>query len=117
MRRAVVLVLLIVGLPLATSAQELRLPNKDGSVKFAVIGDSGEPGKGQTAIANQMNLWQSRYPFEFVLMAGDNLYGRERPGDYEKKFSIPYKGLLEKGVKFYAALGNHDDVEQRLYKH
>ena len=116
MRRAVVLVLLLVGLPLAAPAQELRLPNQDGSVKFAVIGDSGEPGRGQTAIANQMAAWLTRYKFEFVLMAGDNLYGTERPNDYQKKFEIPYKALLSSGVKFYAALGNHDDVEQRLYK-
>ena len=116
MRRLVVLVLLIAGLPLAAAAQELRLPNKAGSVKFAVIGDSGQPGKGQTAIADQMTAWRTRFPFEFVLMTGDNLYGSERPRDYEKKFSIPYKALLDGGVKFYAALGNHDDAEQRLYK-
>jgi hypothetical protein len=116
MRRVVVLLLVVIGWPLAGSAQELRLPNKPGSVKFAVIGDSGQPGKGQTAIANQMAKWRSTYPFEFVLMLGDNLYGTERPGDYAKKFEIPYKALLDGGVKFYAALGNHDDVEQRLYK-
>jgi predicted phosphodiesterase len=116
MRRVVILLLLVVGWPLAAPAQELRLPNKPGSVKFAVIGDSGQPGKGQTAIANQMAKWRSTYPFEFVLMLGDNLYGTERPGDYAKKFEIPYKALLDGGVKFYAALGNHDDVEQRLYK-
>jgi hypothetical protein len=116
MRRLSVLVFLIVGLPLVASAQELRLPNKEGSVKFAVIGDSGEPGKGQTAIAAQMANWRTKYPFEFVLMMGDNLYGTERAGDYQKKFEIPYKALLSGGVKFYAALGNHDDAEQRLYK-
>ena len=117
MRRLAVLVLLFVGLPLAAPAQDLRLPNKDGSVKFAVIGDSGQPGRGQNAIADQMTAWRTRFPFEFVLMTGDNLYGRERPGDYEKKFEIPYEALLAANVKFYASLGNHDDVEQRLYKH
>jgi hypothetical protein len=117
MRRLVVLVSLLVGLPLAAAGQDLRLPNKEGSVKFAVIGDSGQPGKGQNAIASQMTAWRSRFPFEFVLMTGDNLYGSERPGDYQKKFEIPYRPLLNAGVKFYASLGNHDDAEQRLYKH
>src|SRR5688572_21727703 len=102
MRRLSILVLLVVGLPLASSAQELRLPNKEGSVKFAVIGDSGQPGKGQNAIAAQMANWHTKYPFEFVLMMGDNLYGTERPSDYQKKFEIPYKALLSSGVKFYA---------------
>ena len=117
MRRLVVFVTLLVGLPLAAHAQDLRLPNKEGSVKFAVIGDSGQPGRGQNAIASQMNNWRSRFPFEFVLMTGDNLYGSERASDYQKKFEIPYKPLLDANVKFYASLGNHDDVEQRLYKH
>jgi predicted phosphodiesterase len=116
MRRLVVLALLVVGLPLSSQAQELRLPNKEGSVKFAIIGDSGQPGRGQIAVANQMNTWRSRFAYDFVLMVGDNLYGTESPRDYEKKFGTPYKAILDAGVKFYAALGNHDDAEQRLYK-
>ena len=116
MRRLVVIALLLVGLPLATPAQDLRLPNKPDSLKFAVIGDSGQPGSGQSAIAKQMAAWRTRYPFEFVLMTGDNLYGRESARDYEKKFSIPYKPLIDAGVKFYASLGNHDDEGQIQYK-
>jgi 3',5'-cyclic AMP phosphodiesterase CpdA len=49
-------------------------------------------------------------------MLGDNLYGSERPEDYASKFELPYKALLDAGVKFYAALGNHDDPNQRFYK-
>jgi hypothetical protein len=56
------------------------------------------------------------YPFELVLMMGDNMYGSERPRDYERKFERPYKPLLDAKVKFYASLGNHDDREQRFYK-
>ena len=117
MRRLLALALTIAVLPVAAGAQELRVPNKQGSLKFAVIGDAGQPGKGQTAVANQMANWHKVFPFEFVLMTGDNLYGRERPSDYRKKFEIPYKALLDSGVKFYASLGNHDDPEQRFYKH
>jgi hypothetical protein len=32
------------------------------------------------------------------------------------KFEEPYKALLDAGVKFYAALGNHDDTNQIYYK-
>jgi 3',5'-cyclic AMP phosphodiesterase CpdA len=122
-RRSLVVALLAVVVPSLAPAQqtmaptqELKLPNKPGSLKFAVIGDSGQPGDGQTAIAKQMTAWRARYPFEFVIMAGDNLYGRERPGDYEKKFSIPYRPLIDAGVEFYASLGNHDDDGQTQYK-
>ena len=115
MRRFAVLALLLVASSLAT-AQELRLPNKEGSIKFAVIGDSGEPGTGQTEIAKQMAAWRTRFPYEFVLMMGDNLYGSERPRDYERKFAAPFKALIDGGVKFYASLGNHDDAGQTQYK-
>ena len=102
--------------PTIAPTQDLRLPNKAGSLKFAVIGDSGEPGTGQTNVAAQMAKWRGRYPFELVLMMGDNLYGTERPRDYEKKFAAPYKPIIDAGVKFYAALGNHDDAGQIQYK-
>ena len=116
MRRLLLVVLPLVAFPLAAPAQDLRLPNKQGSVKLAVIGDAGQPGSGQTAIARQMAEWRARFPFEFVLMTGDNLYGKERPRDYREKFEIPYKPLLDAGVKFYASLGNHDDDGQTQYK-
>jgi len=49
-------------------------------------------------------------------MLGDNLYGRERPSDYEEKFERPYKPLLDAGVSFHASLGNHDDPTQVNYE-
>ena len=116
MRQFALMAVLLVSLPSATAGQELRLPNKEGSVKFAIIGDSGEPGTGQRAVALQLAAWRGRFPFEFTLMMGDNLYGTERPKDYETKFSIPYKALIDGGVKFYASLGNHDDAGQIQYK-
>ena len=44
MRRLLFIAVLIATLPLPIAAQELRLPNKPGSVKFAVIGDTGTGG-------------------------------------------------------------------------
>jgi len=116
MRRVVIVALLLISLPVAGTTQELRLPNKAGSLKFAVIGDTGQPGSGQTGIARQMAAWRTKFPFEFALMTGDNLYGTETARDYEQKFALPYKTLLDGGVKFYAALGNHDNAAQINYK-
>ena len=56
------------------------------------------------------------FPFEFVLLLGDNIYGGERPQDFVKKFERPYKALLDLQIPFYASLGNHDDPNQRFYK-
>ena len=117
MRRVTLLiVLLFVALAGGLAAQELRLPNKNGSVKFAVIGDGGTGGSGQKAVASQMAAFRNKFKFEFAILLGDNLYGSERPGDYRNKFEIPYKALIDGGVKFYASLGNHDDPGQRQYK-
>jgi hypothetical protein len=68
-------------------------------------------------VAKQLIAARGKFPYSFVLMTGDNLYGSESPSDYERKFEIPYKPLLEAGVKFYASLGNHDEPNQRFYKH
>ncbi|MEP6915951.1 MAG: metallophosphoesterase [Acidobacteriota bacterium] len=94
----------------------LTLPNKADSLKFAVFGDFGTGSKEQYALATQMKRVHDAFPFELVTLVGDNLYGSERPQDFQKKFEIPYQPLLDAGVKFYASLGNHDANEQRFYK-
>lgn len=116
MRRVLAVTTLIAALVISAEAQKLTLPMKDGSVRFAVIGDSGTGGGAQQKVADRIAATRKMFPFEFTLMLGDNLYGRENPGDYREKFEEPYKPLIDAGVKFYAALGNHDDPNQRLYK-
>src|SRR6266705_922436 len=104
--------------PAALIAQNinLTLPMKQGSVKFAVIGDTGTGDNHQLAVAKQLTGARAQFPFDFVIMMGDNLYGGNSAKDYDKKFAIPYKPLLDGGVKFYASLGNHDDPSERFYK-
>ena len=92
------------------------LPNRDDSIKFAVIGDTGTGGREQYEVAARMTEGLARFPFKFVLMMGDNMYGGESPADFVRKFERPYKPMLDKGVKFYASLGNHDEPTQRFYK-
>jgi predicted phosphodiesterase len=98
------------------AAQQLTFPLEKGSVRFAVIGDSGTGNQMQYDTAEQLTRVQQKFPFEFVLMMGDNIYGGKAPRDFEKKFEVPYKGLLGAGVKFYASLGNHDVPEEQSYK-
>src|SRR5690349_14809666 len=87
----------------AGSAASLELPLRPKSVRFAVIGDNGTGLEPQYETARQMVKWREQFPFEFVVMLGDNLYGRQRPNDFKRKFEEPYKPLLDAGVKFYAA--------------
>ena len=105
--------------PAAAAPKErsrLTLPNKESSVRFAVIGDTGTGGEPQNQLAETFFQYRGIFPFKFALMLGDNLYGGEDPVDYAKKFERPYQPLLDAGVKFYATLGNHDNSNQRLYK-
>jgi 3',5'-cyclic AMP phosphodiesterase CpdA len=97
-------------------AQDLTVPNAKDSLKFAVIGDSGTGNSDQYRLAKKFAEIRQRFPFEFVLMMGDNMYGGENARDFERKFEIPYKPVLDAGVKFYASLGNHDSPNQRMYK-
>ena len=119
MIRSTIPVLLLAAAVLAQQNQtrQLTLPNTKDSVRFAILGDAGTGGSGQGELGKVLADYRSRFPFDFVLMLGDNLYGSENPSDYERKFERPYKALLDAGVKFYASLGNHDEPNQRFYKH
>ena len=99
-----------------SAVTETRPPVGRDSVKFLVLGDTGTGDRAQYEVANQ--VWQSRqaFPYEFAIMLGDNIYGSERPQDFSLKFERPYKALLDANIPFYAALGNHDDPNQRYYK-
>jgi hypothetical protein len=98
------------------AAATVALPNKDGSFKFAVLGDFGTGDRPQYQLADQMAKVHERFAYELVITVGDNIYGADRPQDMRKKFEEPYKVLLGAGVKFYASLGNHDDRAQARYK-
>ncbi|HEX5041944.1 MAG TPA: metallophosphoesterase [Candidatus Polarisedimenticolaceae bacterium] len=102
--------------PAAVVEAPVALPNANGSLKFAVLGDFGTAGRRQYELADRMFEVHKAFPFEIVLLVGDNLYGAERPQDFRSKFETPYKALLDAGVKFYGALGNHDAREQRYYE-
>ena len=87
----------------------------DEIVRFAVIGDNGTGKAPQYEVGVQLAAARASFPFQFVIMLGDNLYGSQRPADFVDKFERPYAPLLQAGVPFYAALGNHDQPGNRDY--
>jgi predicted MPP superfamily phosphohydrolase len=109
-----ILMFISVSLPLVHAGQ-FNFPLKPDSVRFAAIGDMGTGEKPQYEIAQQMINARRTFPFDFVIMLGDNIYGGSSSKDFQKKFETPYKPLLDAGVKFYASLGNHDNPNERLY--
>ena len=96
--------------------EHVALPNKEGSFKFTVLGNSGTGEQAQYQLAEQMAIFHMRFKFDHVLLTGGNIAGSERPQDYMKKFELPYKPLLDAGVKFHASLGADDDPHQSHYK-
>ena len=106
-----------VGARVSAPALSLTLPNKDDSVRFMVVGDTGTGSRQQNELAQLMIRYRQVFPFEFALLVGDNMYGAESAADYKKKFEDVYKPLLDQKVQFYAALGNHDESNQRFYDH
>jgi hypothetical protein len=113
-RRLILCLILLAGSGLA-AFQASPLPGTPDSLKFAVIGDTGSGARPQYEVGAQLASAHSRFPFELVLMLGDNLYGAQRAEDFVTKFERPYAPLLKAGVLFYASLGNHDSPSNRFY--
>jgi len=106
-----------VALALSSSgAADFAFPLAANSVRLAAIGDMGTGDHFQSEVAQQMVASRAAFPFSFVIMLGDNLYSGSSPSDFDKDFAVPYKTLLDAGVQFYAALGNHDKSNERFYK-
>ncbi len=119
MRRPVALLWLLLVLSAASgvgAGAPVTPPRAEGSIRFAVIGDSGSGAKVQYQLAERLIAARQTFPYTFVLMMGDNIYGNDSPKGFAKKFEIPYKPLLDASVPFYATLGNHDAQDQRFYK-
>lgn len=117
MRRRIFLILSILTVLMAgLGADEFKFPLKSDSVRFAAIGDMGTGEQPQYETAQRMLNARQIFPFDFVIMLGDNIYGGSKPADFDRKFAVPYKPLIDAGVKFYASLGNHDDTNERFYR-
>jgi hypothetical protein len=113
--RALALVALVALTVTTLAAEPPALPNRGDSLKLAVIGDNGTGDREQYEVANQMAAAHATFPFDLVVMVGDNFYGSQKPKDLVDKFERPYAPLLKAGVRFQAALGNHDAPESINY--
>jgi hypothetical protein len=107
--------LVVVTASLLAAQQAAPLPTRPESLKFAVIGDSGTGEPPQFEVGSKMAEARRTFPFETVIMLGDNIYGRQTPQDFVTKFQRPYAPLLTAGIRFYATLGNHDAPANRFY--
>jgi hypothetical protein len=100
---------------LAGPAQPQAAQSAAASLKFAVIGDNGTGDPPEYEVGQQMAAARATFPYDLVIMLGDNIYGRQSPRDFVDKFEKPYAALLGNGVRFFATLGNHDEPSNRDY--
>lgn len=82
--------------------------SKVGETRFAVIGDPGSGTANQLSIARRMKETYKQTPYASVLVLGDNVYDEGEPWLFEDRIEKPYGALMEKGVRFFPILGNHD---------
>jgi hypothetical protein len=87
----------------------IHVPSTKSCNRFIAFGDWGAGTSFQKAVAQQLATLYQKVPFDTVLMLGDNIY---EIGDVNKLgkayFTDTYTSLIESGVKFIVALGNHD---------
>ena len=94
-------------LPLPTSTNN-NLNQTDLLLQFVSVADTGTGGEGQYSVAQSMVNYRRQNPYNLVILAGDNIYTNGEIEKINSVFERPYASLLKQGVKFYAALGNHD---------
>ena len=77
-------------------------------LRFAAIGDNGSGGRQAMAVADAMAETYRRSPFGLVALLGDICYYGNFEDRYDEVFRQPMGPLLDAGVGFELAIGNHD---------
>jgi len=81
----------------------------DDRVSFAAIGDNGSGGRQAMAVATSMAETYAKRPYGNVILLGDISYYGNFADRYEDVFVRPMRPLLDAGVTFDLAIGNHDE--------
>lgn len=93
---------------LQSQGSAVVIPTSKLLQRFAVLADTGTGSGKQYAVARALAEYHAKNPFNTILLAGDNIYTNGEFTKIKPVFTIPYQDLLQRGVKFYASLGNHD---------
>jgi predicted phosphodiesterase len=96
------------------AAPDLTLPPRawtvtDDRLAFAAVGDNGSGGRQAMAVADRMARTYQQAPFGLVALLGDICYYGNFEDRFDDVFARPLRPLLDAGVGFELAVGNHDD--------
>ena len=80
----------------------------DDRLTFAAVGDNGSGGRQAMAVAGRMAQTYELVPFELVALLGDICYYGSIRDRFSDVFVRPMLPLIDAGVAFELAVGNHD---------
>ncbi|SOC50051.1 3',5'-cyclic AMP phosphodiesterase CpdA [Blastococcus aggregatus] len=75
---------------------------------FAAVGDTGSGGRQAMAVANRMAEGYRDAPYGLVTHLGDLCYYGSVEDRFDDVFTRPMRPLIDAGVRFELAIGNHD---------
>ena len=85
----------------------------DDEVSFVALGDNGSGGRQAMAVAERIARTYATQPFGLVALLGDICYYGNIADRFEDVFQRPLGPLIEAGVGFELAIGNHDSAIRR----
>ena len=100
---------MVPGVAPLTSLEPRSWPTSPGTLRFAALGDNGSGGRQAMAVASQMAETYTRAPFQLVSLLGDICYYGNFKKRFDDVFGRPMRPLVEAGVGFELAIGNHDE--------
>ena len=80
----------------------------EDQLSFVAVGDNGSGGRQAMAVAAQMARNYQHAPFGLVALLGDICYYGNFEDRFEDVFARPMGPLIDAGVGFELAIGNHD---------
>nr|WP_279591232.1 metallophosphoesterase [Modestobacter marinus] len=75
---------------------------------FAAVGDTGSGGRQAMAVAERMAHGYQSSPYGLVTHLGDLCYYGSVEDRFDDVFTRPMRPLIDAGVRFELAIGNHD---------
>ena len=85
----------------------------DDEVSFVALGDNGSGGRQAMAVAERIARTYAIQPFGLVALLGDICYYGSILDRFDDVFQRPLRPLIEAGVHFELAIGNHDAAIRR----
>src|SRR5262245_14769691 len=80
----------------------------DDRVSFVALGDNGSGGRQALAVAERMAITYQTAPYGLVALLGDICYYGSFRRRFDTVFHRPLGPLVDAGVGFELAIGNHD---------